>query len=195
MTPATYRAGAVGQTLTVVVSDSPLGQVLVARTDKGICSIRLGDDAAALRAELMAEFPNAEIVDEPDGDAIVRDVVDTVVRGTSIPDLHLDVRGTVFQRRVWEELRRIPRGETRTYAEVAEAVGRPRPSAPSPTPAPRIQAALVIPCHRVVRTDGGLGGYRWGVEPQAGPSSPPRRHNEHDPPPPFPLSPSERGRG
>ena len=149
MTPATYRSGAAGQTVSVVVSDSLLGQVLVARTDKGICAIRLGDDAEALKAELVAEFPNAEIVDERDGGSIVRDVVDTVVRGTAIPDLHLDVRGTVFQRRVWEELRRIPRGETRTYAQVAEAIGRPSAVRAVANACATNQAALVIPCHRV----------------------------------------------
>lgn len=164
MTPATYRAGAAGQTVSVVVSDSPLGPLLVARTDKGICSIRLGDDAEALKAELAVEFPHAELVDEPGGDAIVQDVVDTVVRGTAIPDLHLDVRGTVFQRRVWEELRRIPRGETRTYAEVAAAVGRPSAVRAVANACAANQAALVIPCHRVVRSDGALGGYRWGVD-------------------------------
>ena len=163
MTPATYRAGAAGQTVSVVVSDSPLGRVLVARTDKGICSIRLGDDTEALKAELAAEFPNAEIVEDRDGGSIIRDVVDTIVRGTSIPDLDLDVRGTVFQRRVWEELRRIPRGETRTYAQVAEAIGRPSAVRAVANACATNQAALVIPCHRVVRTDGGLGGYRWGV--------------------------------
>lgn len=164
MTPATYRAGAAGQTLRVVVSDSPLGRVLVARTDKGICSVRLGEDAEALRAEVAAEFPNAELVEDRDGGSIVRAVVDTVVRGTAIPDLHLDVRGTVFQRRVWEELRRIPRGETRTYAQVAEAIGRPSAVRAVANACAGNQAALVIPCHRVVRSDGGLGGYRWGAD-------------------------------
>ena len=164
MTPAAYAAGAAGQTVTVVVNGSPLGQVLVARTDKGICAIRLGDDAQALRDELSAEFPNAAIVDGGDGDAIVCDVVDTVVRGTPIPDLHLDVRGTVFQRRVWEELRRIPRGETRTYAQVAEAIGRPSAVRAVANACAKNQAALVIPCHRVVRTDGAPGGYRWGTD-------------------------------
>lgn len=163
MTPATYRAGAAGQTVRVVVSGSPLGQVLVARTDNGICAVRLGDDADALRAELIAEFPNAEMVEGDDG-SIVREVVDTVVRGTAIPDLHLDVRGTIFQRRVWEELRRIPRGETRTYAQVAEAIGRPSAVRAVANACAQNQAALVIPCHRVVRTDGGVGGYRWGAE-------------------------------
>jgi len=148
----------------VVVSGSPLGQVLVARTDAGICAVRLGDNAETLMAELVAEFPNAEMVEGEEDGSIVREIVDTVVRGTAIPDLHLDVRGTVFQRRVWEELRRIPRGETRSYAQVAEAIGRPSAVRAVANACAKNQAALVIPCHRVVRTDGGVGGYRWGAE-------------------------------
>lgn len=164
MTPATYAKGGKGAHIGYTIVDSPLGKLLVAATERGICFISLGDTAAELRAALDREFPEAEI--EAD-EAVLPEWVDAVIGylGGELPhlELPLDVRATAFQRRVWAELIRIPRGVTRSYSEIAEALGEPqarravaRACATNPVP-------VIIPCHRVVRADGGLGGYRWGL--------------------------------
>jgi len=165
MTPASYAKGGKGARIAYDIVDSPLGRLLVAATDQGICFVCLGDEDGPLVAALEAEFPAAE--------AIVRD------RGTIGPalellvayldgqtphlDLPLDIQATAFQRRVWQELIAIPYGETRSYSEIADKLGLPqgqravaRACATNPVP-------LVVPCHRVLRQDGGLGGYRWGL--------------------------------
>jgi AraC family transcriptional regulator, regulatory protein of adaptative response / methylated-DNA-[protein]-cysteine methyltransferase len=165
MTPDVYRSGGRGMKISYIVSDCSLGRVLVATTERGISAISLGDDDSHLVAELHKEYPHAEIrrgAGEPS--RWVREVVRRVAGSQPQLDLPTDVVATAFQRRVWETLRSIPSGTTRTYAEVARELGQPtatravaRACATNPT-------AIVVPCHRVIRSDGSLAGYRWGLE-------------------------------
>lgn len=165
MTPAAYREGGKGMHITYTITGSPLGRLLVAATQNGICAIQMGDSDAVLIAALAAEFPAAESArsDDPpltDWAAALCEHLSGVRPGLNLP---LDVLGTAFQHRVWSELRRIPYGQTRTYAQVAQAIGRPSAVRAVARACATNPAALVIPCHRVVRSDGSLGGYRWGI--------------------------------
>lgn len=166
MTPSSYRRGGAGMTIRFGTAQSPLGRVLVGATERGVCAVSIGDDDAALEASLRAEYPRATI--ERDDEA-VRRWIDGVL--AHLHDRHavvglppLDLAGTPFQQAVWRELRSIPAGERRTYGEVATTIGRPGAARAVASACAANPAALVIPCHRVVRADGGLGGYRWGVE-------------------------------
>lgn len=165
MTPATYAAGGKGASVEYVITDSPLGHLLVAATERGVCAVKLGDRADALEGELRAEYPRAAIAA---GSGRLREwvaaIVQSVAPGAPDPRLPTDVRATAFQRLVWEELRRIPRGETRSYQEVAARLGRPTAARAVARACASNPVALVVPCHRVVQHDGGLGGYHWGVE-------------------------------
>jgi AraC family transcriptional regulator of adaptative response/methylated-DNA-[protein]-cysteine methyltransferase len=165
MTPATYRRGGDGVAIDYSVAATPLGWLLVARTAKGICAVRLGDDPADLENGLGAEYPRSRIARD---DAALQPVVDHIVRSVTgkAPhlDLPLDIRATSFQRRVWEALRAIPRGEVRTYGQIAAAIGQPEAVRAVGRACGANPVALAIPCHRVIAADGGLGGYRWGVE-------------------------------
>jgi AraC family transcriptional regulator of adaptative response/methylated-DNA-[protein]-cysteine methyltransferase len=165
MTPATYRRGGEGVRIAFTVVPTDAGQLLVAGTDRGICAVTLGDDAHALEAALRGEYPAAEI-ERGNGEleAWTRAVVDHLEEGGSTERLPLDLRGTAFQRQVWETLQRIPRGATRSYSEIARELGRPAAARAVAQACASNRLALVIPCHRVVREDGGLGGYRWGIE-------------------------------
>ena len=165
MAPGAYRRGGQGVSISYTIVDCPLGRLLVAATGRGICAVSLGGSDTALEAFLREEYPAAQI--ERD-DAALREPVTALLahldgRQAAL-DLPLDVAGTDFQRRVWETLRMIPYGETRSYAQVAEAIGQPRAVRAVAQACGGNRAALVIPCHRVVRSDGSLGGYRWGVE-------------------------------
>src|SRR6267154_1376894 len=166
MTPATYARGGSGVGIAYVTVPTSLGILLVAATERGVCRIALGEDAAALEVELIAEFPAARVV--PDKSGKLHGWVAAILAylDGSEPDLDLplDIRATAFQRRVWQELQKIPFGETRTYAEVAQAIGQPRATRAVARACATNPAAFVIPCHRVVRENGDLGGYRWGVE-------------------------------
>ncbi|MGH7568454.1 MAG: bifunctional DNA-binding transcriptional regulator/O6-methylguanine-DNA methyltransferase Ada [Gemmatimonadales bacterium] len=167
MTPATYGRGGRGMRIgyAIVPCARPLGRLLVAATARGICRVALGDGAAELAAELKAEFPAAEIRRDAAGLARTVAVILRHLAGREPPlELPLDVRATAFQRRVWEALRKIPYGRTRSYGAVARALGTPTASRAVARACARNPAALVIPCHRVVREDGEPGGYRWGVE-------------------------------
>jgi AraC family transcriptional regulator of adaptative response/methylated-DNA-[protein]-cysteine methyltransferase len=165
MTPATYRRGGAGVDITYSLAATRLGWLLVARTAKGICAVRLGDDPAALEAALVAEYPGGGIVrDDATLQSAIDHVVDVAHGDAPHVDLPLDVRATAFQRRVWDALRQIPRGEVRTYGQIAEAIGRPEAARAVGRACGANPVALAIPCHRVVGVDGGLGGYRWGVE-------------------------------
>jgi AraC family transcriptional regulator, regulatory protein of adaptative response / methylated-DNA-[protein]-cysteine methyltransferase len=167
MTPAAYSRGAAGTQIAYAVVASPLGRLLVAATPRGICRVSLGDDAGRLEADLKAEFPAADIRRERAGGPLepaIRAILRYLEGGVQPLDLPLDVRATAFQRRVWEALRRIPYGGTRTYTEMARAIGRPAAVRAVARACATNPAALVIPCHRVVRQDGALGGYRWGLE-------------------------------
>jgi AraC family transcriptional regulator of adaptative response/methylated-DNA-[protein]-cysteine methyltransferase len=165
MTPAAYRRGAPGVPIAYSIVECPLGRLLVAATERGICMVSLGAAEAGLEAALYLEFPGAEIHRD---DGRLRDWTAALLRqldGTQpAAELPLDIRATGFQRRVWEELRKIPSGVTRSYGEIARAIERPTAARAVARACATNPAALVIPCHRVVRNDGALGGYRWGAE-------------------------------
>lgn len=165
MTPATYRKGGKGMKIDYTIAECPLGLLLVAVTDKGICSVTLGDKDEGLTGGLRAEFPQAEIArDEKRLRTQVRALLAHLAGQEPHPDLPLDVQGTAFQKRVWEELRRIPYGQTASYSEIARRIGRSSATRAVARACATNPAALVTPCHRVVRENGELGGYRWGVE-------------------------------
>ena len=164
MTPAAYRDGGAGVLIRFSVADTSAGALLVAGTDRGVCAVTLGDDAATLEAELRREYPAAEI---ERADASLADWTAAVVarvEGRDAARVPLDLRGTAFQRRVWDALQRIPRGSTRSYSEIARELGQPTAARAVAGACAGNRIAVVVPCHRVVREDGGLGGYRWGVE-------------------------------
>ncbi len=162
MSARDYRAKGKGQRIVCSIFKAPLGTVLVAATDKGLCSVKLGDDPARLRRLLAEEFSHADIREA--GLFELREKILAFIEGEgSLARLPLDIRGTVFQRRVWDELRRIPRGETRTYRDIARAIGAPAAVRAVGSACGANPVALVVPCHRAVRTDGGLGGYAWGL--------------------------------
>jgi AraC family transcriptional regulator of adaptative response/methylated-DNA-[protein]-cysteine methyltransferase len=165
MTPATYKKGGKGMKINYTIADSPLGKLLVAATERGICAVSFGDDAESLRSELSEEFFAAEIEDDDTGlkDA-VRAIVKSLDGEKTILTLPLDLQATAFQMRVWSELRRIPYGETRSYAQIAEAVGNPKAVRAVARACATNPVALVNPCHRVIGSDGKLSGYRWGIE-------------------------------
>jgi AraC family transcriptional regulator, regulatory protein of adaptative response / methylated-DNA-[protein]-cysteine methyltransferase len=165
MTPATYRRGGLGAKIDFSIVESPLGQLLLAATTRGVCRVMIGDEKASMEKELRQEYPHAEIArnDRILG-AQVRALL-AYLRGHSPhPDLPLDVRATAFQWRVWRQLRAIPYGETRTYREVAKEIGAPTATRAVARACATNPVALLIPCHRVIRTDGSMGGYRWGIQ-------------------------------
>lgn len=166
MTPATYARGGKGIEIVFVTVPTSLGRLLVAATDRGVCRVMLGDDAVKLEADLRLEFDAARVRQEKGG-KLAR-YVDAILSylGGREPhlDMPLDIRATAFQRRVWQELRNIPFGETRSYTEVAERIGNRKATRAVARACATNPVALVIPCHRVVRDDGTLGGYRWGPE-------------------------------
>jgi AraC family transcriptional regulator of adaptative response/methylated-DNA-[protein]-cysteine methyltransferase len=165
MTPSAYKNGAEGLRIHVAVTNSFLGWVLVAATDHGICSIDLGDTPQSLLERLQQRFPKAEICQDDSGFA---DGVSKVAVFIEAPahglDLPLDIQGTAFQQRVWKALQEIPPGSTKSYAEIAAQIGKPTAARAVGRACGANRLAVVIPCHRAVRSDGGLGGYRWGVE-------------------------------
>jgi AraC family transcriptional regulator of adaptative response/methylated-DNA-[protein]-cysteine methyltransferase len=165
MTPTGYRDGGAETVMHFAVGECSLGSILVAQSARGVCAILLGDDAGALVRELQDRFPQATLVG---GDSVFERTVAVVIGFVERPalglDLPLDVRGTAFQRRVWDALRAIPPGTTATYAEIAARVGMPAGARAVARACASNPLAVAIPCHRVVRTDGALSGYRWGVE-------------------------------
>jgi len=165
MTPAVYARGGAGVRINYAVVGCAHGRLLVAATGRGLCAVRLGDSDEELEGALLAEFRAAEIHKDA---AALDEWVGAILRHlggqqTSL-DLPLDVRATAFQRRVWEELRRIPYGGTRSYGDIARAIGQPTATRAVARACAANPVALVTPCHRVVREDGSLGGYRWGLE-------------------------------
>ena len=165
MSPTRYRAGGAHEVLTFAVGQCSLGAILVASSTKGVAAILLGDDPDALVRDLEDRFPRAQLVGS---DAAYEQLVAQVVGLVEAParglDLPLDVRGTAFQQRVWLALREIPAGETVSYAHLAQTIGSPRSVRAVAGACAANAIAVAIPCHRVVRQDGGLSGYRWGVE-------------------------------
>jgi AraC family transcriptional regulator of adaptative response/methylated-DNA-[protein]-cysteine methyltransferase len=165
MTPSQYRSGGAREDIRFAVGDSSLGAILVASSRKGVVSILLGDDPDALVRELQDRFPNANLIGADDGyEALVARVVGFLDAPALGLDLPLDVRGTAFQQRVWQALRAIPAGETVSYTEVARRIGAPRAVRAVAGACAANNIAVAIPCHRVVRTDGSLSGYAWGIE-------------------------------
>ena len=165
MTPATYKKGGKDTTIGYTIVDSRLGKLMVAATAKGICAVSFGDSEEALRNELTSEFHAADITRD---DARLKDAVTAILKSLdgekAILTLPLDLHATAFQMRVWSELRKIPYGETRTYAQVAEAVGNPKAVRAVARACATNPVALVNPCHRVIGSDGKLAGYKWGIE-------------------------------
>jgi len=165
MTPTRYRQGGEGEAIRFAIGACSLGAILVAATDKGICAILIGDDPDGLARDLQDRFPRAQLEGaDADFDRIVAVVVGFVEAPKLGMALPLDVRGTAFQQRVWEALRAIPPGVTVSYAELAARVGMPRGARAVAGACAANPVAVAIPCHRVVRNDGALSGYRWGVE-------------------------------
>jgi len=166
MTPATYAKGGRGAQIAYAVTNSPLGLLLVAATGQGICFVSIGARNEDLETALQREFPAADTI-RRDDDALAEGVARILghLNGKEPHvDLPLDIRATAFQRRVWEELRRIPIGETRTYGEIARALGQPQAQRAVGHACATNPIAVVVPCHRVVRGDGQVGGYRWGSD-------------------------------
>ncbi len=165
MTPSQYRAGGANEEIRFAVGQSSLGSILVASSAKGVASILLGDEPETLVHDLQDRFPKAQLIG---GDADYEQLVARVVGFVEAPniglDLPLDVRGTAFQQRVWQALREVPAGETVSYAQIAGAIGSPRAVRAVAGACAANNIAVAIPCHRVVRNDGSLSGYAWGVE-------------------------------
>lgn len=165
MTPSRYRAGGTDSAIRFAVGECSLGSILVAQSERGVCAILLGDDPDALARDLQDRFPRASLVgDDPDYERLVAQVVGFIDAPGIGLDLPLDVRGTAFQQRVWQALREIPVGSTASYSEIARRIGRPGATRAVAGACASNMLAVAIPCHRVVRRDGALSGYRWGVE-------------------------------
>lgn len=165
MTPSAYRAGGVDMEIRFAVGECSLGSILVAQSSRGICAILLGDDPETLTRDLQDRFPRARLIG---GDKAYEKLVARVVGFVEAParslDLPLDVRGTAFQQRIWQALRKIPAGSTASYTEIARRIGAPGAVRAVAGACAANALAVAIPCHRVVRSDGGLSGYRWGIE-------------------------------
>lgn len=161
MTPSAWRNGGRGETIRWTTFDSPLGQMLIAATSKGICRLTFDDSEASLRRL----FPHATIVRDEGGlKELVEGALRAIERPLAVPDLPIDVAGTAFQEAVWRELRKIPAGETRSYAEIAAAIGHPKAVRAVGSANGDNHVCVLIPCHRVIRSDGSLGGYGGGIE-------------------------------
>lgn len=165
MTPTAYRNGGRQMSIGYTVADCSLGKLLVAATERGICAVSLGDSEDALRAELLREYPAAEVHRDDAGlSQWVGSILGHLQGAQPHLDLPLDVQATAFQWRVWRELQSIPYGKTYSYSQIAQALGRPTAARAVARACATNPAALVIPCHRVVKENGGLGGYRWGID-------------------------------
>lgn len=165
MTPGAYRDGARGEAIRYALAACYLGTLLVGMTERGVCAVGIYDDDRAAELALSGEFPAAELTrDDDELGGVIRAILDHVEGARPAPDLPLDIQATAFQWRVWDELRRIPRGETRTYSEIAVALGNPKAVRAVAAACASNHAAILIPCHRVIGKDGTLTGYRWGVE-------------------------------
>jgi AraC family transcriptional regulator of adaptative response/methylated-DNA-[protein]-cysteine methyltransferase len=166
MAPGRYRTGGVGERIRWTATPIPEGVALVAATDRGLCAVRLGQEPAALESELRAEFPRAAVIRDDSGMAEMATLVSDLAAGRPRPEvggLPLDVHATAFRRRVWEALRRIPAGETRSYGQVAAAIGAPRAARAVGAACGANPVAIVVPCHRVLASDGSLHGYAYGL--------------------------------
>ncbi len=164
MTPDKYRRGAIATRIRYTLADSPLGQILIAATEKGLCAIQFGDSEDQLEQGLRHEFPFAQHRRDDDGLRIWKETLLARLRGQKLNSaLPLDIQATAFQRRVWEYLQSIPYGSTRSYSQVANGIGDPNATRAVAQACSSNRLAVAIPCHRVIRQDGELGGYRWGI--------------------------------
>ena len=165
MTPTNYRAGGANTEIRFAIGECSLGSILVAQSERGVCAILLGDDPDELARDLQDRFPRANLIG---GDGEFEQLVSKVVGFVEAPalglDLPLDVRGTAFQQRVWQELREIPVGETASYTDIANRISSPGSAKEVSEVCAANALAVAIPCHRVVKKDGALSGYRWGVK-------------------------------
>jgi AraC family transcriptional regulator of adaptative response/methylated-DNA-[protein]-cysteine methyltransferase len=168
MTPATYRRGGAGARIDYVIARTSLGTLLVAATERGVCAVTLGDDATSLEEALEREYPAATRTRVADPSSSlgtwVAKIAAAVDGERARPDVPIDVQASAFQWKVWRELQKIPFGETRSYGEIASAIGSAKAVRAVASACANNRVAVVVPCHRVVRSDGGLSGYRWGVE-------------------------------
>jgi AraC family transcriptional regulator of adaptative response/methylated-DNA-[protein]-cysteine methyltransferase len=168
ITPSSYRAGAANSQIRFAIGECSLGSLLVAISERGVCAIALGDNPEGLVRDLQDRFPQAELIGtDPDFEQLLTKVVGFIETPAWGLDLPLDIRGTAFQQRVWQALREIPAGTTISYAEIAKRIGAPKALRAVGGACAANTLAVAIPCHRVVRTDGSLSGYRWGVERKA----------------------------
>lgn len=168
MTPGQYRKGGKGVEISWATTPTSLGLLMMAATDRGLCSVQIGDGEGLLLRQLKAEFPRAAITPmKTQRGGQFRQWMQSLAahldKATPLPDLPLDIRGTAFQMQVWNYLLRIPAGQVRSYTEVAQAIGRPSAVRAVASACAKNRIAIVVPCHRVIRGDGGLGGYRWGL--------------------------------
>lgn len=169
MTPAEYKAEGRGVEISYVILATALGKILIAATDRGLCGLQLGDQESELREALAVEYPAAELLETsapyPEALRVWHEAICGFVAGGKLKTgLPLDIRATAFQATVWQYLIRIPEGETQAYSEVAEGIGRPQATRAVARACAANPVALAIPCHRVIRNNGELGGYRWGIE-------------------------------
>jgi AraC family transcriptional regulator of adaptative response/methylated-DNA-[protein]-cysteine methyltransferase len=165
MTPTQFRDGGADTEIFFAIAECSLGSILVAQSKKGVCSILIGDDPIALARDLQDQFPKATLVGaEPGYEEMVAKVVGLIEHPEIGLDLPLDIRGTSFQQRVWKALQQIPPGTTATYSDIAKKIGMPKAVRAVAQACASNVLAVAIPCHRVIRTDGSLSGYRWGVE-------------------------------
>jgi AraC family transcriptional regulator of adaptative response/methylated-DNA-[protein]-cysteine methyltransferase len=169
MTPSNYKAGGKNMTIKFAIGESSLGAILVASSERGVCAIFLGNDPEKLIQDLQDAFPNAQLIGaDQDYEALIAKVVGFIEAPALGLDffkhLPLDIRGTAFQQRVWQALRQIPAGTTVSYSDIAQLIGSPKAVRAVAGACAANTLAVAIPCHRVVRNDGALSGYRWGVE-------------------------------
>ncbi len=169
MPPKAYRAGGSGETIAYACRTTALGLMIMAATDKGVCFVQFGDSEESLIASLKEEFPDAELSvspaeSAPGLDVWVKALDRHIGEGVARPDLPLDIRGTAFQMKVWQFLLSVREGETLGYGELAANIGQPLAARAVGSACARNRIGVLIPCHRVLRGDGGLGGYRWGLE-------------------------------
>jgi AraC family transcriptional regulator of adaptative response/methylated-DNA-[protein]-cysteine methyltransferase len=165
MTPAQFRAGGANTEIRFAIGECSLGSILVAASARGVCAILLGDDPDALARDLQDRFPKATLLGgDRTFERVVSRVIGLVENPRQILDLPLDIRGTVFQQRVWQALREIPAGKTKSYAEVAARLGMPKAVRAVARACAANALAIAVPCHRVLRRNGEMSGYRWGVE-------------------------------
>jgi AraC family transcriptional regulator of adaptative response/methylated-DNA-[protein]-cysteine methyltransferase len=165
MTPTSFRDGGANTSIHFAIGECSLGAILVAKSERGVCAVLIGDDPLSLVNDLQDQFPKANLIGNESGyEDLVAKVVGLIEKPGVGLDLPLDIRGTVFQQRVWKALQQIPVGSTASYAEIAKLIGIPRAVRAVAQACAANSLAVAIPCHRVIRNDGGLSGYRWGVE-------------------------------